>query len=88
MDKDGAVKIHHRNLQKLAIEMYRSKHKLSPGPILKLFEEQHHTHDLRHKRHWQYQKLARIQRGDLGIYPPPPPQSFRSENYIKCKGDT
>ena len=41
LDKD------HRNLQQLAIEMYRAKHKL-----FELFEEQHHTHDLRNKRHW------------------------------------
>ena len=45
-DKDGAATIHHRNLHKLVIEMYRAKYILPPGRLLELFEEQHHTHDL------------------------------------------
>ena len=56
--------IHHRNLQKLAIKMYKAKHKLSPRPILQLFEEQQqHTHDLRNKRHWQVPKINTVSYG-------------------------
>ena len=32
-DKDGAVKIHDRNMQRLAVEMYKVKNNLSPLPI-------------------------------------------------------
>ena len=63
LDKDGAVTIHHRNLQKLAFEMYKAKHKMSPEPILEMFETKHHTYDLRHKRHWQVPKINTISYG-------------------------
>ena len=38
LEKDEAVKIHHRNLQKLALEMYKVKNKLSPQPVQDLFK--------------------------------------------------
>ena len=63
LDKDGAVSIHHRNLQKLATEMYKVKHKLVPGPILELFEEQQHIHDLRNKRQWQIPNIKTVSYG-------------------------
>ena len=37
LNKDGSVTIHHRNLQKLAIEMYKIKNQISPIPMQKLF---------------------------------------------------
>ena len=33
LDKDEALSTHHRNLQKIAIEIYKLKHKLSPKPF-------------------------------------------------------
>ena len=37
LEKDGSCRIHHRNLQKLALEMYKVKNKLSPKPVQDLF---------------------------------------------------
>ena len=39
LDKDNSFTIHERNLQKLALEMYKVKHKLSPKPVQDLFTE-------------------------------------------------
>ena len=43
--------------------MYKAKHKLSPEPILEIFEKQHHTYDLRHKRHRQVPKINTVSYG-------------------------
>ena len=37
LTKDGSVSIHHRNIQSLAIELYKSKHNLSPQIIQEIF---------------------------------------------------
>ena len=37
LDKDGSFTIHDRNLQKLALEMYKVKHKISPSPVCEIF---------------------------------------------------
>ena len=37
LEKDGSYTIHHRNLQKLAIEMYEVKNGLSPAIMVNLF---------------------------------------------------
>ena len=43
--------------------MYKVKHKLSPGPILELFEEKQHIHDLRKKSQWQLPKINTVSYG-------------------------
>ena len=50
LDKDGAVNIHERNLQRLVVEMYKVKHKLSPLPMQELFKDQPNKYDLRNNR--------------------------------------
>ena len=37
--KDGSVSIHHRNIQKVAIEMYKVKHNLSPLITQSIFQQ-------------------------------------------------
>ena len=53
LQKDGAVKVHDRNLQRLAIEMFKVKDNLTPLPIQELFKDQINSYDLRSKRTWQ-----------------------------------
>ena len=53
LDLDESVTIHHKNLHKLAVEMYKAKHHISPSPMQDLFTEHIITHDLRNKRCWQ-----------------------------------
>ena len=40
LDKDNTVTIHHRNLQKLVIEMYKLQNNLSPKFMKEIFQEQ------------------------------------------------
>ena len=53
LDLDDAVTIHCRNLQKLAIEMYKVKNKMSPFPLRELFNENIYSHDLGNNRYWE-----------------------------------
>ena len=63
LDKDGAVNIHERNLQRLAVEMYKVKHKLSPLPMQELFKDQHNIYDLRNNRCWQVPDVKTVAYG-------------------------
>ena len=53
LEMDNSVSVHHKNLQRLAIEMYKTKDNISPKPMQTLFTEQLMSHDLRHKRTWE-----------------------------------
>ena len=53
LDLDGSVTIHQRNIQKLAIEMYKVKNGLSPVPVVDIFKETTIKYDLRNKRCWE-----------------------------------
>ena len=53
LDKDGSVRIHDRNLQRLAAEMYKLKNNISPLPMQELFEKQAQVYNLRNNRNWQ-----------------------------------
>ena len=63
LDKDGAVNIHERNLQRLAVEMYKVKHKLSPLPMQELFKDQPNIYDLRNNRCWQVPDVKTVAYG-------------------------
>ena len=47
LSEDKSLTVHHRNVQKLAIEMYKIKNELCPKIILDLFKEATHSYNLR-----------------------------------------
>ena len=63
LEKDNSVTVHHKNLQRLATEMYKIKHHLSPLPMQELFTEKVHQHDLRNKRSWETFNVRTVKYG-------------------------
>ena len=53
LDKDNTVTIHHRNLQKLATEMYKIQNNLSPKFMKEIFQEQIPSYSLRTEKIWE-----------------------------------
>ena len=47
LSEDKSLTVHHRNVRKLAIEMYKVKNELCPKIILDLFKEVTHSYNLR-----------------------------------------
>ena len=43
LNKDGSVTIHHRNIQKLVIEMYKTKNSLSPITMKQIFPDRNYN---------------------------------------------
>ena len=60
LDMDDSITIHQRNLQRLAIEMFKVKNHISPLPMQELFIEQVHIRDLRNKRSWEIPKVRTV----------------------------
>ena len=60
LDKDNSITIHQRNLQRLAIEMYKIKNNLSPLPMQELFTQNLNMHDLRNKRCWEMHNVRTV----------------------------
>ena len=52
LEMDNSMTIHHRNVQKLAIEMYKVKNNLSPSPVIDIFQTTSHNYELRNNREW------------------------------------
>ena len=50
LELDNSMSVHHRNLHKLATEMYIYKNNLSPIPMQGIFNKHVITHDLRNNR--------------------------------------
>ena len=63
LDLDNSMSIHHRNLQKLATEMYKVKNNLAPKPMQEIFKEHVNTHDLRNNRCWEIMKVRTVHYG-------------------------
>ena len=63
LEKDKSFTIHERNLQKLAIEMYKVKHKMSPLPVQEIFKPKTNSYDLRNKIEWEKAKVRTVNNG-------------------------
>ncbi len=61
--KDNSFTIHERNLQKLAIEMYKINNNLSPKLITELFNRQNKTYNLRNNRTWEITNVRTVTYG-------------------------
>ena len=53
LELDKSVTIHHRNLQRLAVEMFKIKNNLSPPPVRDIFTESNNRYELRSNRCWE-----------------------------------
>ena len=63
LDKDGSVTVHHRNLRKLATEMYKIKNHISPLPMQALFSEKFNSYNLRNKPSWERDNVRTVKYG-------------------------
>ena len=61
--KDKSFSIHHRNLQKLAIEMYKIVHNLSPILMHTIFPQRIHPYDLRNNNPFQSANVRSVFNG-------------------------
>ena len=63
LEKDNSLTIHDKNLQKLAIEMYKVKHNLSPLPVTEIFTRLDNIHNVRNKECWEIPKARTVNYG-------------------------
>ena len=63
LDLDNSMTIDHRNFQKLAIEMFKTKNNLSPPLMKKIFNENTNVYDLRNKRCWEATNVRTVHYG-------------------------
>ena len=63
LEKDNAVTIHQRNLQRLAIEMYKVKSQISPLPVQEMFKVHNYDYELRKKRCWETSNVKTVHYG-------------------------
>ena len=63
LTKDGSFCIHHRNIQKLAIEMYKLKHNISPPLMNDIFIPRQNTYNLRNSQVWEIRPVKSVYNG-------------------------
>ena len=63
LDLDESMSIHHRNIQKLAIEMFKIKNNLSPPLMQEIFKDNTNTYDFRNKRCWEPTNVRTVHYG-------------------------
>ena len=59
----GDVTVHQKNLQRLAIEMYKVKNNIAPISFQKLFEETSNTYNLRNQNTWTLPNMRTVYYG-------------------------
>ena len=62
LEKDNSYTIHERNLQKLAVEMYKVRHNLSPAPFQDIFIKAN-PQNLRNDRGFEIPKVRTVNNG-------------------------
>ena len=60
---DNSFSIHHRNLQKLAIEMYKVQNNLTPNFMKEIFNERNLTYDLRNANPFLSHNIRTVKNG-------------------------
>ena len=63
LDLDNSVSVHQKNLQRLAIEMYKVKNRIAPKHMQNLFEERNITNNLRSQATWIVPKTRTVNYG-------------------------
>ena len=67
LDKDKSVTIHHRNLQKLAIEMYKLKNNIEPALMKSIISESNNPYNLRSKNPFQTHNVHTVSYGTESV---------------------
>ena len=64
LEKDKSSTIHERNLQKVAVEIYKVKNKISPIPVQELFKSRGDmAHNMRKNREWEVPRVRTVNNG-------------------------
>ena len=63
LDLHNDVTLHQKNLQRLAIEMYKVKHKIAPVLFQKLFKKKEISHHLSHQATWLLPRVNTVNFG-------------------------
>ena len=63
LSKDNSVSIHHRNLQVLAIEMFKIKNKMAPELLNEIFQEKTASYNLRRNSNFFIRKVHSVYHG-------------------------
>ena len=67
LQKDRSVTIHHKNIQKVAVEMYKAKNNISPNPLKDLFKARKNPINTRMNSDFYRPKVNSVYKGDFSL---------------------